>query len=94
MATKKHPYLQLLEVDDLCLAALGDYFRCDRDANHLGKCAHYHSDTTLCNWLDSFTDDLTKKHQKIKVFGKQDDEVVPTKPQGSESYFPRGMGMV
>lgn len=65
---KKHPDLPLIAVDDLCLASLGEYFRCDKDANHQGLCSHTHVDEQLCNWLDSFTDDLTQKHRKVKAF--------------------------
>jgi hypothetical protein len=45
---KKLPQLPLIELDHLCLAALSDLFRCDRDANHPGNCNHSHEDELLC----------------------------------------------
>ena len=63
---KKNPGMTLLEVDDLCLAAISEHFRCDKDALHYGDCAHEHKDDNLCNFMDSFTPELTKIHRSVK----------------------------
>lgn len=68
MPKKITPYMTLLEVDDLCLAAISDHFRCDRDAKHYGDCAHEHNDPNLCNFMDSFGEELTKIHRAVKSF--------------------------
>jgi hypothetical protein len=64
---KRNPGMTLLEVDDLCLAAINSHFRCDRDANHYGDCAHEHNDPNLCNFMASFGEELAKIHRSVST---------------------------
>ena len=70
---KKNFDLKLIEVDSLCLGAITKVIRCDDDLMHYGNCSHKHTEPLLCNWMESFGEELEKQHQKMGNL-----EVVPT----------------